>query len=103
MTDLTNEDAISEAVAARRGRPPKSAEKVDVVELAAEVAQPKKGYFPVKLLRNYHPVNDFLVNGEPPTVEQRVKVFAGTHVMLEVNEAKDVIAKGIAVRDDPIV
>lgn len=99
---MTSEDAISDAVAARRGRPPKSVAVETVTDEPKPAAEPKKGYFPVKLLRNYHPIEDFLINDEPPTEEQRSKVFAGTHVQLEVNEAKNVIAKGIAVRDDPI-
>jgi hypothetical protein len=106
------DDSISEEVqAARRGRKPKSiseevqaddaiADEVTVIRAAKAKEEPK--LFPVVLKRNYHPVNDFLIAGEKPTLEQRVKVFAGTAIDMDINEAKAIIEKGIAVRNDPI-
>ena len=83
-----NEDQAADIVVARRGRPPKE--------------RPGSNLFPVKMLRNYHPINDFTIDGEEPTLEQRVKVFAGAEIEMDKEEAKDCFAKGIAVRNDPI-
>lgn len=58
--------------------------------------------FPVKLLRNYHPVSDFTIDGREPTVEERQKVFAGISIEINVDEARTMIDKNIAVRNDPI-
>jgi hypothetical protein len=82
----TTEDQTSETVVARRGRPPKV----------------KNDLFPVILAKNYHPVNEFTIDGAEPSPEQRVKVFAGTAIEMDRDEARDVIAKGIAIRNDPI-
>lgn len=62
--------------------------------------------FPVSLLKNYHPVNEFKIIGEDgardPDDCEREKVMAGTTVLLDVEEAKTVIAKKIAERADAI-
>lgn len=63
---------------------------------------PGKRLFPVKLLRNYHPEKPFLIAGREPNDEERVKVFAGTEIEMDVDEAKAVISKGIGERNDPI-
>lgn len=84
--ETTTEDQTSETVVARRGRPPKV----------------KSDLFPVMLTRNYHPVNDFTISGETPTIEQRVKVFKGMSIEVDKDEAIDMISRGIAVRNDPI-
>lgn len=106
MSD-TIEDQTAALVAARRGRPPKAEAKVETVgaEQDEPSAAPKatRRLFPVKLLRNYHPVNDFTIAGKEPTETQRVKVYAGWEIEMDVEEARDIIAKGIADRNDPIV
>lgn len=74
-----------------------------VVNAAPEPkAATKKRLFPVTMKRNYHPIEDFKIDGAEPTAEQRVKVPAGASIEMDIEEAKDIIAKGIAVRNDPI-
>jgi hypothetical protein len=107
------EDKITEEIRARRGRPPKVekaddtmatedkiTEEVSVIRETKAAEEPK--LFPVMLVRNYHPINEFLIGGVKPTVEQRTKVFAGTAIEVDKAEALDMMAKGIAVRNDPI-
>jgi hypothetical protein len=74
----------------RKGRQAKAAGKA------------KSGLFPVKLLRNYRPAGKFTIGGEDPTEEQQAKVLAGTSIEVPVEEARSVIDKGIATRNDPI-
>lgn len=62
----------------------------------------KRRLFPVVVERNYHPINDFLINGEAPSPEQRVKVYAGQAIDMDLEEARDAISKGIVRRNDPI-
>lgn len=107
MEANTIEDQTAELVAARRGRPPKAAAPIvqaDVAEVvhktAAELAPPR--FFPVKMTRNYRPIKPFLVNGKEPTAEQSAKVPAGQEIEMDIEEAKDIIARGIASRNDPI-
>lgn len=125
MSEETIEDKTAAAVQARRnkgGRPPKVVEKATeddgasqndasadapavVVNVAPEPKpepKAKKRLFPVTMLRNYHPIKDFLINGVEPSAEQRVKVPAGASIEMDIDEARDVIAKGIATRNDPI-
>ena len=82
-------------------------------EVKAEVKQPKKKtedkLFPVKLLKNYRPISQAAQikdektgEGRPLNDEESQKVRAGQHIALPVAEAKDVIAKKIAERDDEI-
>ena len=59
-------------------------------------------YFPVKLVRGYVPLGDFTVNGEEPTEEQRFKVKVGEEIELPIEEARSLIERGIAVRNDAI-
>lgn len=79
-----NEDTIADDVASMR-----------------EQQDETPNLFPVKLIRNYHPVHDFLIGGEQPSGEQRIKVFAGAEIEMDREEAKAIIAKGIAIRNDP--
>lgn len=62
--------------------------------------------FPVKLLKHYRPVGDFLVEGKDelrePTAEELLKVPAGTVIHLPVEEARDIVGKKIADRNDAI-
>lgn len=64
--------------------------------------------FPVKLLKNYRPISEGAqiqdVNGEyrPLDSEEAMKVTAGSHVALPVEEAQSVIKNKIAERNDPI-
>lgn len=62
--------------------------------------------FPVKLLKNYRPVGAFMVEGEDdlrePTGEELAKVPAGVCIHLPIDEARGIIEKGIAKRNDPI-
>lgn len=107
--ESTIEDQTASIVAERRKRGPNKPKPQPEHEAGAEEAtanEPKKAsggkLFPIKLLRNYHPIGKFLIDGVEPTEEQRSKVFAGTEISLEVEEARDIIAKGIAERNDPI-
>jgi hypothetical protein len=72
------------------------------VKRAKKEKPPAAKLFPVKLLRNYRVVGDFTVGGEVPAIEQREKVFAGAFIEVEPEEAREMIAKGIALRNDPI-
>ena len=60
----------------------------------------------VILLRNYRPVGPFLVddNGDvrEPTVYEVEKVQAGSIIEVSVAEARDIIVKKIAARNDPL-
>lgn len=65
--------------------------------------------FPVKLLRNYRPVSsDAQVEDEETgeyralTEEEAQKVRAGISIALPVEEAKSVLSKKIAERNDPV-
>jgi len=95
MTDeIQNEEAVTaEEVIVKRGRKPKS----DDGEVPVKTAM-----FPVKLIRNYRPIGQFTIGGEAPSVEGRLKVFAGASIEIEIDEAKAMMASGIAVRNDPI-
>ncbi len=70
--------------------------------------KPKEKLFPVKLLKNSRPTSEEAqiqdVDGEyrPLSEEESQKVEAGSHVALPVEEAKSVIAKKIAERNDAI-
>ena len=91
QTETVEEASINEHVEnIRKGRKPKTE------------GGGKSGLFPVKLLRNYRPAGEFTIGGEAPTEEQKAKVFAGASIEVPVEEARDVIAKGIATRNDPI-
>lgn len=90
----TEEDAVADEITVRRGRKPK-VEHDDHEPVTA----PK---FPVKLLRNYRPVGEFTICDEKPSTEGKLKVFAGTSIEIGVDEAKAMMASGIAVRNDPI-
>lgn len=67
---------------------------------------PKVKFFPVKLLKNYRPLGVFKVNdgGEmrDPTGDEIAKVAAGAKVLLPIDEAKAIIDKKIAERNDAI-
>jgi hypothetical protein len=112
MSDETSiEDKTAEIVAERRKRGPNRpklaiapadepvAEEADEAVVAP---RPKTRLFPVILERNYHPIKDFLLDGKEPGPEQRVKVFAGQAIDMDLEEAREIIAKGIARRNDPI-
>lgn len=67
--------------------------------------------FPVKLNKNYRPVGDFLIerineHGETelakPDETEVLKVPAGSIIHVSVEEARDIIAKKVADRNDPI-
>ncbi|QIG72929.1 hypothetical protein EVB98_007 [Rhizobium phage RHph_N3_2] len=79
----------------------------DLDKIKQEVKASEK-LFPVKLLKNYRPVSpEFQILGEGgeyrvPTDEERMKVEAGNHIAVPVDEAKSVIEKKIAERNDPI-
>lgn len=99
MTDETNEASatpVAPAPAAhvedapRRGRPPKAETKM----------------FPVLLARNYRPGCEFQVFDKDkmrdPTSEELEKVRAGEIISVPVEVAREIIANGIATRNDPI-
>lgn len=62
--------------------------------------------FPVKLLKNYRPVGAFMVEGDDelraPNEQEIEKVKAGARIHLPIEEAKAIIAKRIADRNDAI-
>jgi len=78
-----------------------------------DVPKKKTGLFPVRLLKNYRPLGEFVVRprSDPenefserieraPTAEERMKVKAGWFASLPLDEAKKIIKLGIAERDD---
>lgn len=75
-----------------------------------EAKKPETKTFPVKLLKHYRPVGEFMIEEltegkadlrEPSAIEL-AKVPAGTVVHLGMDEAKSIIAKKIGDRNDPI-
>lgn len=70
--------------------------------------KPKVKLFPVKLLKNYRPISpDAQIQDKdgkyrPLTGDEAAKVSAGEHVALPVEEARSVVEKKIAERNDPI-
>lgn len=104
--DQTTEDNIDAIVSARRGRPAKPKDEHQSISGASASAAPAhihaSGAFPVKLARNYRPINDFTIDGAEPNEEQRAKVVKGTGIEIDRDEALSIISKGIAVRNDPI-
>jgi hypothetical protein len=74
---------------------------------AEEVAEKS---FPVKLNKNYRPVGPFKIERTTEGVTELVdpdeveilKVPAGTVIHVSVEEARDIIAKKVADRNDPI-
>lgn len=64
--------------------------------------------FPVKLLKNYRPISPEaqIIDKDgvyrPMSDDEKAKVMAGQHIALPVDEAKSVIEKKIAERNDPI-
>lgn len=62
--------------------------------------------FPVKLLKNYRPLGEFKVSTDEglrdPSAEEVQKTPAGLVIHLPIEEARTVISKKIADRDDPI-
>jgi hypothetical protein len=73
---------------------------------AAEAKPAEAKTFPVKLDKNYRPMGDFMIEeaGElrDPDDIERAKVPAGTTIHLPVDEARNIISKKIAQRNDPI-
>lgn len=91
----------------------------DVVEKPKKTAKKSEELFPVKLRRNYRPMDEdangnrseFVVSepnpetGKPwrePTEEERVRLPAGITVKLPLEEAKRAIKLGIGERNDPL-
>lgn len=74
--------------------------------MAPDAKKAESKTFPVKLLKNYRPVGEFLIEegGElrEPTGEEIAKVPAGSVVHLPIDEARDVVGKKIADRNDAI-
>ena len=74
--------------------------------MAPEAKKAESKTFPVKLLKNYHPVGAFMVEADgelrEPTAEELVKAKAGTVVHLPIDEARDIVGKKIAERNDAI-
>jgi len=74
--------------------------------LAGVKTEPDQKLFPVKLLKNYRPIGAFKVQEKDeirdPGAEEVMKAPAGLIIHLPVEEARAVIGKKIAVRDDPI-
>ena len=72
---------------------------------------PKAELFPVVLLKNYRPVDEFMVEQveasgkstwREPEEAERLKVRAGVKIQIAKTEARSIIAKGIAERGDEI-
>lgn len=74
--------------------------------LAGVKRQEEVKLFPVKLLKNYRPVGEFKVSTadglRDPSAEETMKTPAGLVIHLPIDEARAVISKKIADRDDPI-
>lgn len=81
-------------------------ETTETVEPAVEVKAKKTKLFPVMLLRNYRPEKPFRIkdlDGErDPTVIEEAKARAGTLVLLDIDEARSVMAQKIGERADDI-
>lgn len=67
--------------------------------------------FPVKLEKNYRPVGEFMIERsdedgtvtlDAPTEVELQKVPAGSVIHVAVEEARSIIDKKIALRNDPI-
>lgn len=76
---------------------------------------PAEKLFPVRMLRGYRPIGKFVMrpridpenefsprHDREPTPDEMLKVKAGYYCSLPLDEAKAIIAKGIAIRDDPM-
>ena len=119
--DKKKEDTSSPDQGPRFAEPQGEARFVPVDDVPAEfkpnaemdkIKQKKKAsekLFPVKLLKNYRPASleaqiQDEATGEyrPMDDEESQKVRAGQHIALPVQEARDVIAKRIAERNDPV-
>ncbi len=80
------------------------------LEAPAKEAEVAEKSFPVKLNKNYRPVGSFKIERTEEGVTELVdpdevelmKVPAGTIIHVSLDEAKDIIAKKVADRDDPI-
>ncbi|WP_104662847.1 hypothetical protein [Ensifer adhaerens] len=74
--------------------------------MAPEAKKTEDKTFPVKLLKNYRPLGDFLIEGDDelrePTGDERAKVKAGAVIHLPIDEARDIVSKKIADRNDAI-
>lgn len=86
-----------------------SADVVD--EDLKKPASKKEKLFPIRLLKAYRPIGDFEIGqpnpetGKPfrePTEEERMRVPAGTDVLLPMDEAKRAISLKIGERNDPL-
>lgn len=115
MNDEQNspaDDRLADQITARRGRKPKAESATLPVEpdedaIAESVVNIRtvkpeaKRLVSVVLKRNYHPVNDFTINGESPSGEQRTKIFAGAVIEMDRAEAKSCYERGIVIPHDP--
>lgn len=80
------------------------------LEAPAKEAEVADKTFPVKLNKNYRPVGPFKIERTTEGVTELVdpdeveilKVPAGTVIHVSVEEARDIIAKKVADRNDPI-
>lgn len=96
-------------------------EAVEAIEIKTEIVEaPKRGrpkkedadLFPVLILRNYRPVGKFKIDRatlenpmagwDEPTGEEKAKVRAGNKILMDRDEARSIIGKGIAERADDI-
>lgn len=120
MTEETkpqaDEDRLAKVIAARRGPKPKAqrealaetkpqadgaSDSPATADAAYEPQRPKANLARVIMKRNYHPINDFLIDGNKPSDEQRVKVFAGAVIDMDRAEAKSCYDAGIVAPYDP--
>jgi len=71
-----------------------------------EVQEKVEKTFPVRLKKNYRPVGDFTIVDEDgaraPTDLELAKVPAGTVINVSMDEARAIIEKKVAERNDPI-
>lgn len=83
----------------------------DVVDEDLKKPAKKEKLFPVRLLKSYRPIGDFEIGqpnpetGKPyrePTEEERMRIPAGTDLLLPVDEAKRAISLKIGERNDPL-
>lgn len=74
--------------------------------MAPETKKPETKTFPVTLLKHYRPLGSFMVeqDGElrEPTSDEIAKTKAGTIIHLPIDEARDIVGKKIADRNDAI-
>lgn len=118
MSEQQNADLQNEAQPGNTEGPAGVNASLAAAQVIKDGSKPQKGakpqkavpdevkLFPVKLMKNYRPVGDFKVldaDGlRAPTADELAKVPAGSVIHLPIDEARGIVAKKIADRNDAI-